>query len=39
MPIKDAQIFFNRANKADLIEVILENPFDVDEFKKILQMS
>ena len=34
MPIKDAQIFFNRANKADLIEVILENPFDVDEFKK-----
>ena len=34
MPIKDAQVFFNRANKADLIEVILENPFDVDEFKK-----
>ena len=33
MPIKDAQVFFNRANKADLIEVILENPFDVDEFK------
>ena len=34
MPIKDAQVFFNRADKADLIEVILENPFDVDEFKK-----
>ena len=34
MPIKDAQVFFNRANKVDLIEVILENPFDVDEFKK-----
>ncbi len=34
MPIKDAQVFFNRTNKADLIEVILENPFDVDEFKK-----
>ena len=34
MPIKDAQVFFDRANKADLIEVILENPFDVDEFKK-----
>ena len=34
MPIKDAQVFFNRANKADSIEVILENPFDVDEFKK-----
>ena len=34
MPIKDAQVFFNRANKVDLIEVIFENPFDVDEFKK-----
>ena len=33
MPIKDAQAFFNRANKADLIEVLLNNPFDVDEFK------
>jgi len=33
MPIKDAQVFFNRANKADLIEVLLKNPFDVDEFK------
>ena len=33
MPIKDAQVFFDRANKADLIEVFLENPFDVDEFK------
>ena len=36
MPIKDAQVFFNRANKADSIEVLLENPFDVDEFKKNL---
>ncbi len=34
MPIKDAQVFFNKDNKADSIEVILENPFDVDEFKK-----
>ena len=34
MPIKDAQIFFNRANTADLIEVLLENPFDVEKFKK-----
>ena len=34
MPIKDAQTFFNRVNKADLIEVLLENPFEVDEFKK-----
>ena len=33
MPIKDAQVFFNKANKADLIEVLLNNPFDVDEFK------
>ena len=33
MPIKDAQVFFNRANQADLIEVLLNNPFDVDEFK------
>ena len=33
MPIKDAQVFFDRANRADLIEVFLENPFDVDEFK------
>ena len=33
MPIKDAKVFFNRANKADLIEVLLNNPFDVDEFK------
>ena len=33
MPIIDAQVFFNRANKADSIEVLLENPFDVDEFK------
>ena len=36
MPIIDAQVFFNRANKADSIEVLLENPFDVDEFKKNL---
>ena len=34
MPIKDAQVFFNRANTADLIEVLLENPFDVEKFKK-----
>ena len=34
MPLKDAQAFFNRVNKADLIEVLLENPFEVDEFKK-----
>ena len=33
MPIKDAQVFFNRVNQADLIEVLLNNPFDVDEFK------
>ena len=33
MPIKDAKVFFNRANKADLIEVLLNNPFEVDEFK------
>ena len=33
MPIKDAKVFFNRANKADLIEVLLNNPFNVDEFK------
>ena len=33
MPIKDAQVFFDKDNKADLIEVFLENPFDVDEFK------
>ena len=33
MPIKDAQVFFNRANQVDLIEVLLNNPFDVDEFK------
>ena len=33
MPIKDAQVFFNRADQADLIEVLLNNPFDVDEFK------
>ena len=33
MPIKDAQVFFNRANQADLIEVLLNNPFDVDKFK------
>ncbi len=33
MPIKDAQVFFNKANKADLIAVLLNNPFDVDEFK------
>ena len=33
MPIEDAQTFFNRANKADLIAVLLENPFKVDEFK------
>ena len=36
MPIKNAQLFFNRANKADLIEVLLEDPFDVDEFKENL---
>ena len=36
MPIKDAQTFFNRVNKADLIEVLLENPFEVDEFKKTI---
>ena len=34
MPIKDAQVFFNKANTADLIEVFLENPFDVEKFKK-----
>ena len=34
MPIKDAQDFFNRVNKADSIEVLLENPFEVDKFKK-----
>ena len=34
MPIKDAQAFFDKVNKADLIEVLLENPFEVDEFKK-----
>ena len=33
MPIKDAKVFFNKANEADLIEVLLNNPFDVDEFK------
>ena len=33
MPIKDAEVFFNRVNQADLIEVLLNNPFDVDEFK------
>ena len=33
MPIKDAQVFFNKVNQADLIEVLLNNPFDVDEFK------
>ena len=33
MPIKDAQVFFNRVNQADLIEVLLHHPFDVDEFK------
>ncbi len=33
MPIKDAQVFFNRVNQADFIEVLLNNPFDVDEFK------
>ena len=33
MPIKNAQSFFNRVNQADLIEVLLNNPFDVDEFK------
>jgi lipoprotein-releasing system permease protein len=37
MPIKDAQVFFNRANQADLIEVLLNNPFDVDEFKNNLE--
>ena len=37
MPIKDAQVFFNRANQADLIEVLLNNPFDVDEFKNTVE--
>ena len=37
MPIKDAQVFFNRVNQADLIEVLLNNPFDVDEFKNNLE--
>ena len=27
------KFFFNRVNQADLIEVLLNNPFDVDEFK------
>ena len=33
MPIRNAQTFFNKENKADLIEVFLENPFEVDKFK------
>ena len=37
MPIKDAQVFFNRVNQADLIEVLLNNPFDVDEFKNTVE--
>ncbi len=37
MPIKDAEVFFNRVNQADLIEVLLNNPFDVDEFKNNLE--
>ena len=37
MPIKDAQVFFNRVNQADLIEVLLKNPFDVDQFKNNLE--
>ena len=38
MPIKDARVFFNRANKVDLIGNF-GKPFYVDEFKKILQVS
>ena len=34
MPIRTAQEFFNKENKADMIEVLINNPFSVERFKE-----
>ena len=33
MPMKSAQEFFNKENKADMIEVLIDDPFSVESFK------
>ncbi len=40
MPIKFAQEFFNKEGKADMIEVLINNPFSVERFKEsIIEIS
>ncbi len=34
MPLSSAQEFFNKEKKADMIEVLIDNPFSVDHFKE-----
>tara|TARA_X000001036_G_scaffold287711_1_gene267319 strand:- start:589 stop:1860 length:1272 start_codon:yes stop_codon:yes gene_type:complete len=37
MPIRTAQEFFNKENKADMIEVLINNPFSVERFKESIR--